>query len=239
MALIARSDARLAICGTATVASGRSCFCNSPLLRLRPRTTASVAKHKPAFERLGREERSRVRCPCLQPARLVASGSGRPGFRAKGNRLPARGQARPNIKGGLDDRAIASVAKHSSGPEGSDVSCGESARPVSAAPAIPSSAIQSCGQRPRRMRKRSPGAIQRFRALEGRARAGADSRYGENEAAVARGSTGERNAAPPESRSHFRPVRGIATWASRWVHMPAVVRRNVARENPDSEHPGG
>ena len=30
--------------------------------------------------------------------------------RAKGNRLPARGQARPNIKGGLDDRAIASVA---------------------------------------------------------------------------------------------------------------------------------
>ena len=37
------------------------------------------------------------------------------GFRAKGNRLAARGQARPNIKGGLDDRAIASVAKRSRG----------------------------------------------------------------------------------------------------------------------------
>lgn len=37
----------------------------------------------------------------------------RPRIRAKGNGLPARGQARRNIKGGLDDRTIASVAKRS------------------------------------------------------------------------------------------------------------------------------
>jgi hypothetical protein len=42
-----------------------------------------------------------------------AEGAARPAGRAKGNRLPARGQARPNIKGGLDDRAIASVAEQS------------------------------------------------------------------------------------------------------------------------------
>jgi hypothetical protein len=36
-------------------------------------------------------------------------------FRAKGNHLPACGQVRPNIKGGLDDRAIARVAEQSSG----------------------------------------------------------------------------------------------------------------------------
>jgi len=36
-------------------------------------------------------------------------------FPRKGNHLRACGQARPNIKGGLDDRAIASVAEQSSG----------------------------------------------------------------------------------------------------------------------------
>jgi hypothetical protein len=36
-------------------------------------------------------------------------------FRAKGNHQPARGQACPNIKGGLDDRTIARVAEQSSG----------------------------------------------------------------------------------------------------------------------------
>jgi hypothetical protein len=39
----------------------------------------------------------------------------RPPVRAKGNGLPASGQARPNIKRGLDDRAIASVARRSRG----------------------------------------------------------------------------------------------------------------------------
>ena len=38
-----------------------------------------------------------------------------PRIRAKENHLPACGQARPNIKGGLDDRAIARVAEQSSG----------------------------------------------------------------------------------------------------------------------------
>ena len=37
------------------------------------------------------------------------------GCRAKGNHLPACGQASPNIKGGLDDRAIARFAEQSSG----------------------------------------------------------------------------------------------------------------------------
>ena len=36
-----------------------------------------------------------------------AGGTATVAFRAKGNHLPACGQARPNIKGGLDDRAIA------------------------------------------------------------------------------------------------------------------------------------
>jgi hypothetical protein len=39
----------------------------------------------------------------------------RPADRAKRNRLPTRGQARPSIKGGLDARAIASKVKRSSG----------------------------------------------------------------------------------------------------------------------------
>jgi hypothetical protein len=47
-----------------------------------------------------------------------------PAGRAKGNRLPARGQARPNIKGGLDDRAIGSVANHSRGPGGAGAAQG-------------------------------------------------------------------------------------------------------------------
>ena len=38
-----------------------------------------------------------------------------PENRAKGHHLPACGQASPNIKGGLDDRAIARVAEQSSG----------------------------------------------------------------------------------------------------------------------------
>lgn len=51
----------------------------------------------------------------LAAERVAASNLGCPRFRAKGNHLPACGQARPNIKGGLDDRAIARVAEQLSG----------------------------------------------------------------------------------------------------------------------------
>jgi hypothetical protein len=48
--------------------------------------------------------------------------------RAKGNRLPPCGQARPNIKGGLDNRAIASLALRSRGGANVEVQKQASAR---------------------------------------------------------------------------------------------------------------
>jgi len=72
------------------------------------RLTRLVRRSRPHRRRLDRP-RSRGRVGTRSAAKMR-------GFRAqRGTTCPACGQARPNIKGGLDDRAIARVAEQSSG----------------------------------------------------------------------------------------------------------------------------
>jgi hypothetical protein len=102
----------LATSGSPGVAGAGDCSATFAIVAAPGGRTRGIAK-------AGRDcvgtRRPEIRHERARRLSAAARSAGFPAGRAKGNHQPACGQARPNIKGGLDDRTIARVAEQSSG----------------------------------------------------------------------------------------------------------------------------